>query len=105
PGAAATGLSATTPSSGVATFSSIKIYTAGTYTLKATNGKLTAATSASFIISPSTASQLAFATLPSTAVAGASLTGVVVSVEDDFGNVVTGDTSSVAVAIADSTGA
>jgi hypothetical protein len=92
-------------SSGVATFSTLKFNTAGNYTLKASDGLLTAATSAAFAITPDVAAKLVVSALPASVVAGAAITPFSVAVTDQFGNIVTSDTSSVTVAVADDTGA
>ena len=90
---------------GVATFSDLSINEVGTgYTLTASDGSMTVATSGSFNITTA-ASQLAFSTQPSNAVEGASISPAVqVSVEDANGNVVTDDHSSVTLAIGTSPG-
>ena len=97
-----------TASSGVATFSGCQITgtaAAGTYTLTATDGGLTAATSASFVINPGVPTQLVFTTQPSGGTGGVAWsTQPAVSVEDVNSNVVTSDTSSVALAITSGTG-
>ena len=82
---------------GVATFSTLSINKTGTaYTLVATSGILTSATSAGFNITPGTATQLVLTTPPSTPDNGGSAFGTqpVVSVEDSFGNIVTSGTNS-----------
>jgi hypothetical protein len=90
-------------SNGVVTFSGCKITTAGTYTLTATDGSLTSATSSSFIVSPAAASKLAFTAQPTNTVAGVAITpAVTVTVQDADGNPVTsgaGSTASVTIAI------
>jgi hypothetical protein len=87
--------------SGVATFSTLSINKTGTgYTLTAADGALTGATSSSFNITPGTAARLVFGVEPTSATAGATIApAVTVKVEDSLGNVVTGDTSSVTVAL------
>ena len=57
-------------SSGVATFGSLNIQTAGTYTLTASLTGLTSATSGSFTVSPNVPYQLVFGTQPTNIVAG-----------------------------------
>jgi len=88
-------------SGGIATFSTLSIDKAGSgYTLVATDGSLTQATSNPFTISPSSATQLAFGQQPTGTSAGATLSpAVTVQIEDQFGNVVTGNASSVNIAI------
>ena len=92
-------------SSSVATFAGCQITgtaAAGTYTLTASDGSLTSATSASFTINVGAATKVAFSTQPVGGVAeNVNLaTQPVVSVQDAYGNVVTGNTSSVTLAIA-----
>ena len=91
-------------SAGVATFAGCRMTgtaAAGTYTLTATDGALTAATTSSFTITVGAAAKLAFTTQPG----GGVLFGVLlltqpaVSVEDAYGNVVTGDSSTVSLSI------
>jgi hypothetical protein len=98
---ALTGTSTTsvTAVKGVATFSNLTLDTAGGYTLKAsdTTDSLTSAASNSFTISPATATQLVFSTQPSDGIAGVALSPVVLSIEDQFGNVESGDGSSVSI--------
>ena len=93
-----------TVSSGVATFSGLVIDTAGTYTLKATDGSLTGATSNSLTISPAAASKLVFGQQPTNAAAGVAISpAVTVKVEDAFGNVVTSNSSTVTLTLSSGT--
>ena len=90
---------------GVATFSNVQLDMAGSYTLSASDGSLTPATSNSLAIAPASASQLAFSQQPSNAVAGATDSPAVsVNVEDSFGNIVTTDSSTVALTVASGPG-
>jgi hypothetical protein len=85
-----------TASNGVVTFSNLVINTAGSgYTLTASDGALTPATSSSFTISAAAASQLVITQQPSTtATAGVPFaTQPVVKEEDPFGNVITTDSA------------
>jgi hypothetical protein len=85
-------------SSGVATFSNLVINAAGTYTLTATDGLLTSATSSSFTIAAS--SKLAFTQQPTQTVAGADISpAVTVAVEDASGNTITTDNSFVTLTL------
>ena len=90
-----------TATAGVASFSGCEITgKAGTYTLSAIATGLTSATSSTFTVSVGAAAQLAFTTQPAGGASGASLgTQPAVSVEDSGGNVVTGGTSAVTLAI------
>jgi len=92
-------------SSGMATFSNLKIDVPGSYTLSADDGTLKpTGASNSFTISPATASQLVIHTQPSsTATAGQAFgTQAVVYEEDQFGNLETGDNSTVVTATLES---
>ena len=97
-------LSGTTPKAavhGVTTFSDLSINKSGAgYTLHATSGTLTDATSAGFNISPAALSLLVFTQQPTAVVAGAAIQpDVVVQAQDAFANVVTSFTGSVGIAI------
>jgi hypothetical protein len=85
---------------GIATFSNLSINNAGIgYTLHATDGSLTAATSASFTI-VGAATRLVFGVQPSDTTAGATISpAVTVRVVDANGSVVTSSTASVVLAI------
>jgi hypothetical protein len=87
---------------GVATFSNLSLDKAAAgYTLQATDGTLSAATSSSFSITPAAAHHLAFGVAPSNTTAGVAMNpAVTVRVLDQFGNLVITDTSSVTVALA-----
>jgi hypothetical protein len=86
---------------GVATFSNVSITAAGAYTLEATDGNLTSATSGSFTVTAAAASQLIFAQPPNNAVAGDTISpGIAVEVEDQFGNVVSDGASSITLTVA-----
>ncbi len=91
---------------GVATFSNITINKTGTnFTLMASDGSLTGDTSTAFNITPAAASKLLFTTQPpATATSGASF-GAAVTIQDAFGNVTTGNTSAVTLALTTPNGA
>jgi Chitobiase/beta-hexosaminidase C-terminal domain len=111
-----TGLAGTlsvTPQNGVATFSTLSVSNAGTYTLAATAPGLTPSTSTGFTITaagggtppPSTATKLAFLQQPSNASTGATITpAVTVAVQDSTGNTVTTATNPVTLALVGGTG-
>jgi uncharacterized repeat protein (TIGR03803 family) len=85
---------------GVATFSGLVLDSVGTYTLKATDGALTAGISNPFLISDAAgpAAKLQFIQEPTDCVPGGSITpAVTVDVEDASGNLVTGDNSSTVI--------
>jgi autotransporter-associated beta strand protein len=86
---------------GVATFTGLSIDVAGSYTLSATDGTLAGATSSSFTISPAAASKVAFVQQPLNSTAGDPISpAVTVGVEDQFGNIVTTDSSNVTLSAA-----
>src|SRR5437762_8092530 len=89
--------------SGVATFSTLSINNAGTgYTLVASASGLTGATSTSFNITtppPQPATNLAFTTQPQSTQAGQTMPAVKVTARDASGNVVTGFTGTITVAL------
>ena len=90
-----------TPSGGVTTFAGCSIDTAASgYTLTASDGSLTGATSDPFTVAVGPASQLVFTTEPGNATAGTPFgTQPVVTIEDAGGNTVTSDTDAVSMAI------
>jgi hypothetical protein len=91
---------------GVATFAGCNIDKAGSYTLTATDGALTATTSGTLTITVGVATKLGFTTQPSGAVAGVVFgTQPVVSVEDAGGNTIVGNSSSVLLALTTPNGA
>jgi hypothetical protein len=91
---------------GVVTFSSCTIDTAGQgYTLTATDGSLSPATSSAFSVSSGVATQLVFASQPGNSSGGSTLTvQPVVDVEDANGILVTTDNSTVALAVTPGSG-
>jgi hypothetical protein len=81
---------------GIATFDNLVLNTSGNYTVTATDGSLSAATSGTITINPAAAAKLSFLQSPLAGITGVTLTPAVqVAVEDQFGNVVTGDSSTV----------
>jgi hypothetical protein len=86
---------------GVSGFSNLSINKSGVgYTLHATSGTLTDATSGNFDISAAALAQLVFATQPANTGAGATITpAVVVQGQDAFGNKVTTFNGDVSLAI------
>ena len=96
-----------TANTGVATFSNLRLNTAGTYTLSETgSSSLSGPASNSFTVTPTTVSQVAFGQQPTNTTAGAPITpAVTVKLEDQFGNVVTTDsTDTVTVGVASGPG-
>jgi hypothetical protein len=92
--------------SGVATFADLSVDKVGTgYTLTATTSTLTGATSAAFDINPGPAARLAFGGQPSNATAGVAIApSVTVTAQDLGGNLATGFTGNITVAITNGTG-
>jgi hypothetical protein len=85
-----------TVNGGVASFGSLKLITAGSYTLAATvPGISSGVISSSFAVSPAAADQLAFGQggQPSNTIAGNLISNVQVMIEDQFKNVLTGDST------------
>ncbi|WP_164016793.1 beta strand repeat-containing protein [Pyxidicoccus trucidator] len=105
-GATLGGTTTVTTASGVATFASITLNRVGTgYTLVASSGVLTAATSSAFNVTPGAATQLAFTTQPGNTSAGAPFDPAVqVSVRDAQGNTVTTATTSITLRLGNNPG-
>src|SRR6185503_16302693 len=101
-GAAITGGGSTATSSGVASFASVKLDKAGSYTLTATSGgTYGTATSSSITISAGTATQLAFIQVPATGTSMTNLSpSVQVAVQDSAGNTVSSASDSITLTIA-----
>ena len=97
-----TGTTSKAAVAGVATFSNLQITTACTgYALQAADaadGPVTA-TSTSFSIAPASVSKLVFTAQPPASTPGTSTFSVGVSIEDLYGNVVTGDTHVVTLSL------
>jgi hypothetical protein len=88
---------------GVATFPGLSITRAGAYTLTATDadGSIIPITSGSFTVSPDTSTaQLHLVQQPAPALVGSPLSPIVVSIQDQYGNLLASDHSQVALAIA-----
>src|SRR5205085_11521864 len=84
---------------GVATFSNVVINTTGSYTLFASDGLLTPAQTNSFVVT-TVASKLVYTRQPEDGFAGQSINpAVTVGLEDQFGNIASGDTSTVTVTL------
>ena len=92
-----TGGAGVTVSAGIATFSGLSVNNVATgYTLSATSTpSFSAATSPAFNITPGPATQLVFSHGPSNTAAGSAITpAVTVAVEDAYGNIETGNSST-----------
>jgi len=98
-GAALTGIPTASAVAGAATFSNLLLTRAGTgYTLMASSGSLTVATSTAFDIAPAAASRLVYAAQPSHTTAGVAIAPAVkLALQDAYGNTV--PTSGVSVAL------
>jgi alpha-tubulin suppressor-like RCC1 family protein len=96
-----TGGGTVTVVAGVATYNFVNINKTGTaYTLSATSGTLTAATSTEFNITPGTASALAFSTQPPNGILGDALSPALqVEIRDGLGNIVTSARNEITLAI------
>src|SRR5512143_2777461 len=100
PGGAVFGPQTVTAVAGVATFGSVALDKAGTgYTLVATSGVLTPATSAPFTVVAGAATQLVFTTQPPATVVAGTGFPIVVTVQDGQGNAVTTFTGSITLAL------
>ncbi len=95
------GTTAVNAVAGVATFSDLSIPVSGLgYTLLASSGALTGATSAPFDVTAAAASQLVFTVQPSTSAAGVAIAPIIdVAAKDAFGNTATGFIGNVTMAI------
>ena len=94
------GTTTVTAVNGIATFSDLSLDKAGTgYTLVASAGSLTGATSTAFDVGPGAATQLAFLSQPSNALAGDNLAALDVEIRDGSGNRVTSATNAVTLAL------
>jgi len=90
--------------SGVATFSDLSINRKGEgYTLVASSGALTGATSAAFDITPGRGPKLVLSTVPSQVTAGEALPSIDVELQDELGNTFSDSTTSVALSLGDNT--
>jgi len=89
---------------GIATFSNLVINTAGSYTLKDSDGSLTSSTTNTITINAAQAAKVVFQQVPSTGTTGKALSSVTVAVVDQFGNVVTTDKSTVTISVATGSG-
>jgi hypothetical protein len=89
---------------GVAAFADLSLDRSGSgYTLLATSGTLSAATSAAFAVTAGSAASLAFTSEPAGTTAGAAF-GVAVTARDPLGNPAVGFTGSVTLSITSGTG-
>ncbi|NIQ81051.1 MAG: DUF2341 domain-containing protein, partial [Anaerolineales bacterium] len=105
-GGTLSGTTTVSPSGGVATFYDLSIDNPGVgYTLRATSGSLTEATSAAFNINAVTATKLVFTVQPSDTVAGYPITPAIkVEAQDDLGNKAPSYSTDISIAILDNPG-
>ncbi len=104
-GATLGGMLTTTASNGVATFSGLTLTTAASgYTLDVTGPTLGDALTTAMTVSPSTASQVVITQEPPSSVTAGTGFGLQASVEDAYGNVVTGAGNTVTLALASNPG-
>ena len=88
-----------TASAGVAAFSTLTLNKVGSkYTLKASSGSLTAATTSDIAVTPAAASKLLVTTQPPSSVTAGKAFSLKVTAEDAYGNVATSFTGSVTIA-------
>jgi hypothetical protein len=106
PGGATLGGTTTVPgSAGVATFSGLVLdRAAGGYTINVSSGSLPAVTTGMLTVSPAPATHLAITTAPPASVSAGTGFGLVVSAEDDFGNVDSSTTGDVVLSLASNPG-
>jgi hypothetical protein len=87
-------------SNGVAAFSGLTITTAGSgYTIQASSSGLSSATTSAITVTPAAATQLVITTEPPPTVKVSGAFGLAVSIEDEYGNVVTSASNTVKVAL------
>jgi hypothetical protein len=104
-GAALNGTLAAAVTNGTAKFTGLSINTAATgYSLVVIGTGLTSATTSSITITAGTATKLAVKTQPASTVVTGAAFSVVVAAEDTYGNVVTGYTGTVSIALLNNPG-
>jgi hypothetical protein len=84
---------------GVAKFSHLILNTAGSYIIAASSGSLTVGKSPPIAVSAAAAAKLAITKAPSSGTHGQTLSVVQVAVEDQYGNIVTSNTSTMSVTV------
>ena len=100
-----TGGNSKAATAGVATFAGCQVDKAGTYTLTATDGSLTLAVSTNVVVSAGAANKLVFTTQPGGGTGGTAWpTQPVVTLQDAYGNTVTGTAQNVTLAIQNNAG-
>ncbi len=86
-------------SKGVATFSDFQIDTAGTFQLAAASSGLSPVTSSSITVGPAAAAKIVWAAQPPSTVTVGLPFGATANVEDQFGNIESGDSQNVSIAL------
>src|SRR5262249_33429262 len=89
---------------GVATVNSLVINKAGSYKFTATDGTLSKLTSGNIVINSAAGTQLVFLKAPTKGTLGVALTTIQVVVEDQYGNIVTSDNSTISISVASGPG-
>ena len=84
---------------GVATFTNLAIDTAGTYSSTASNPDLTTGTSTSITINPAAPAQLSGRPSPRVSTTEGIAFGATLDVEDQYGNLETGDNQNVSLSL------
>ncbi len=103
-GAVLGGATTTIAFQGIATFSGLIINTAGSgYTILLSRGSLNATTDA-LDVAPAAATHLVITAQPPSSVYAGSVFGMIVAAEDQYGNVATGYSSNITVALANNPG-
>lgn len=99
-GAVLGGTTTATPAGSSATFAALQVTTVGTgYAITFAAPGLSGVTTSAFAVQPAAAARLDITSTPTGAVAGAPLTPFAVTARDAFGNVATGFTGTVTVAL------
>jgi hypothetical protein len=89
---------------GVATFTQLALTASASYTLNATDGLLAVAVSGNIAISPAAAAKLAIQPAAAAGIAGVAINPIVqVGIQDQFGNVVTNNSSTVTLTLSSGT--
>jgi hypothetical protein len=86
---------------GVATFNNLSLTKAGSYSFAFTASGLPQITSNKITVSPAAATHLVFAQQPAGTVAGTKLHAIIVDLEDQYGNLATGASSTVTLTLSD----
>lgn len=84
---------------GIATFSDLSLTRAGQYSLAFADSDSESVVTNTFTVNPAAASQMSFSTIPTQGTAAATLSNIQVTLEDQYGNVATADTSSVTLSL------